>query len=136
MSEKEIIENNILIAKFMEYPNNGVFYSINVFNPETLNSRTHHEQQLHFQDSWEWIMPVIEKIESLGYSYERDTHYRINIGEKTFLRTDGKLVQYIVGNNNRDGLYKICVEFIKWNNNKNNEKTIDVVWGLINKKLN
>ncbi len=136
MNEKEIYENNILIAKFMEYPNNGVFYSINVFNPETLNSRTHHEQQLHFQDSWEWIMPVVEKIESIGYPYERDMYYRIDIGEETYLRKDGELSQYIVSSNDRDGLYKICIEFIKWYNSKNNENTIDVVSGLVNKKLN
>ena len=62
MTEQEIIDNNILIAEYMNYPRDRFFYTINVFNITTYNTRRHHREQLCFHLSWDWLIPVYSKI--------------------------------------------------------------------------
>lgn len=68
MTEQEILEGNILIAEFMGwevqkdiknlwYSNNG---SESISRPSSME----------FHSSWSWLMPVVEKIESLGYKFQ------------------------------------------------------------------
>jgi len=57
-------ENNKLIAEFMGvvfhddenqyYDNNGLYIG----------------EELHYHTSWDWLMPVVEKIESLDYDFQ------------------------------------------------------------------
>ena len=72
-----------------------------------------HERDLKFHKDWNWLMEVVEKIESLGYS--------VNISSS---------MVYINGDNSRivssfnigfkitkiEAVYNACVEFIKWYN--------------------
>lgn len=73
MEAKEIIEGNKLIAEFMgwhyrkfEVSNLEQFqirirwYTLN--DPDNLTGKG-----IIFQSSWDWLMPVVEKIESLGF---------------------------------------------------------------------
>ena len=75
--------------------------------------------ELLFHTSWEWLMPVVEKIEGIGYCVEiattligiRDTQHN-----KDF---------YIVGINinhatKLEATYKAVVQFIEWYNKTNN----------------
>lgn len=73
---------------------------------------------LEFHKSWDWLMPVIEKIESLGYFvminkwtsvYEDEK--RRTIGDLNFLINKEK-------GSKIENTYKAVVEFIKWYNNK------------------
>ncbi len=72
MTEKEIIEGNKLIALFdgfeflndnSEFCPNGYF----VMNSEEGHNNMHHPEELNYHKSYDWLMPVVEKIESLGY---------------------------------------------------------------------
>ena len=60
------MENNKLIAEFMDYPSNDIW-------------RTNTENKLmsEYHKSWDWLMPVVEKIESLDlkeYGYQWEGH--------------------------------------------------------------
>lgn len=78
MTKKEIIKGNKLIAKFMGIniltsygDKKGPYgyaqkYTLN-FNDE------YYDSTLHFEESWDWLMPVINKIENIsrkGYTYD------------------------------------------------------------------
>lgn len=52
---------NILIAEFMV----GVVKKN--YNGFEIDGKPYHETQLKYHSSWDWLMPVIEKIESLDY---------------------------------------------------------------------
>ena len=58
------METNKIIAVFMgveSYP----FRNHTMFIFDEDNHRT--EIDLHYHDSWDWLMPVVEKIESMGF---------------------------------------------------------------------
>ena len=57
-------DNNILIAEFMGLERLS----------DATNSMYHHEgdfigRNLEYHTSWDWLMPVVQKIESLGYVF-------------------------------------------------------------------
>lgn len=59
--KNDIIENNKLIAEFM-----GIKDSENRYSHES--SEYYFEAcELLFHYSWDWLMPVVEKVESMGY---------------------------------------------------------------------
>ena len=101
----ETIENNKLIAEFME---------INTSIP-------HDRQHIYLYDiSWDWLMPVVEKIESLPlindagicvlieHSYCRI--YLDNWGEYT------TVAENATKKNKLSAVYLSVIEFIKWYN--------------------
>jgi len=67
--------------------------------------------------SWDWLMPVVEKIESLGYSYDRinaDIFINTQKGENVIPNPmDGNIMTML------QKTYKAVVEFITWYNEKN-----------------
>lgn len=94
--------------------------------------------ELEYHKSWDWLMPVLEKIESIEESYDRE-HLAIKIGysydtscSKNHNLNDGTWSGYmsllrnghtfitVIGNSRREAIYKTIVEFIKF---YNNEKT-------------
>lgn len=62
--EKEIIEKNRLIAEFMGAKVNGP--CVNYPQPH-FKIKLWSDTELEYHTSWDWLMPVVEKIESLGY---------------------------------------------------------------------
>ena len=116
-TNKEIAQNNEIIAVFMGrvIPEDKLeFYDE---NPTT-----------HFYNSnWNWLMEVVEKIESLGY--------RTLTENECFMITKSKLSSFDVrskddyntifsdnyeinhyGGSKKENVYNACVEFIKWYN--------------------
>ena len=66
-------------------------------------------EPLLFHKSWDWLMPVVEKIESMGYSVKIIEDWCEIIGEDYDKVADfggGKLIS----------VYAAIVEFIKWYN--------------------
>ena len=65
------MKDNKLIAEFMGFQktNIGWYDSEETMPPlsNTYDSNTFDEHELAFHKSWDWLMPVVEKIESLGY---------------------------------------------------------------------
>jgi hypothetical protein len=58
----ENLENNKLIAEFMGY-NSYEYRGHTMFIFDEDNHRT--ELDLHYHTSWDWIMPVVEKVEQV-----------------------------------------------------------------------
>lgn len=73
MDKQEIIEGNCMIGLFMGakpyFLNNNVLIFPMFENPAQSGNLTtaHRADELKYNYSWDWLMPVVEKIESLGY---------------------------------------------------------------------
>lgn len=65
MTEEQILEGNILIAKFMGYIDNGdPEYLI---HPETNYDHSVNDPECFlYHKSWNWLMPVIDKINDIN----------------------------------------------------------------------
>jgi len=92
----DIAANNKLIAEFMGYEQYK-FRSYTMFVFEEDNHRT--EIDLHYHSSWDWLMPVVEKIYSLELDIELVLVVRDNLAEA-----------------NIEDTYQAVVEFINWHN--------------------
>ena len=91
-------DNNKLIAEFMGSNLNGL-------------ESWQYEEELQYHTSWDWLMPVVDKIEKLGYSYDR-------INADVFINTqEGKnIIPNPMDYNTMTMLektYQAVVEFIK-----------------------
>ncbi len=96
MKEKEIINSNKLIAEFM-----GKNTNLRFIDP------------YGYHCSWDWIMPVVEKIESIGYPVTINCHKScyINITSK-----DASHIMVDFAETKIEAVYNAVVEFIKWFN--------------------
>jgi hypothetical protein len=123
-----ITENNRLIAEFLEFQSTTLGWFDNeehLINVETDNTF----DDLKFHKDWNWLMVVIEKIESVK-SYDRDvfgTEVKIYKDKCTIksehYNTKGVVYskeQYFDGirqeKSKIESTYTLCVDFIKWYN--------------------
>ena len=110
------IENNKLIAEFL---------SVKIHPCETIENfkflpmeerglyNGYFIDELNYHEDWNWLMEVVEKIESLGYRIEIVKHIcRIYLSNKETI---------IISENTPkiEAVYNAVVEFIKWYNNQN-----------------
>lgn len=104
MKRKEITESNKIIAKFMI--------------GEQLKSFANTEDVLKsgfkYHSDWNYLMAVVEKIESLGYCVKITTGM-IAIKEWLSL-SDSANIEY--SGSKLHTVYNSCVQFIKWHNEK------------------
>ena len=108
MTRKEVIEGNKLIAEFITIGVNTETGWLHFRHPEITAAPSDYEYY-RFEESWDWLIPVINKIYDLSeyyiYKYETQTFYSeggIEINTKYIEET-----------------YKDVVEFIEWfNSNK------------------
>ena len=120
-------ETNIMIAEFMGWKN-----SLEKKNPEYC--RWYHPsdlgimffpEQLIFDSSWDWLMPVVEKIEQ----------FEFNDGDKAFVKSFGENKVRInrfslhMEETKLASMYEAVLEFIEWYN-------MQVVGGAIKKGEN
>lgn len=64
MTEKDITIGNLLIAKFMDnWTDTGLEPAFHVHN-----HKGYELHELQFHTSWDWLIPVVEKIGSTDYS--------------------------------------------------------------------
>ena len=70
-----------------------------------------------YSKSWDWLMPVVEKINSTG-------RFEVNIGYGHCNITDGedKLTLSLQGKSTFNAIYKAVVEFINYYNRENDNK--------------
>ena len=77
-----------------------------------------HERDLKFHKDWNWLMEVVEKIESIGFTFETKKNWaRITRkGENIILRWEEDKTKI-------EAVYNACIEFIKcYNENSAKEK--------------
>lgn len=101
MTQDEIIEGNKLLTMF-ELPDDEFTYTEKGWG----NSVLYHK-------SWDWLMCVVEKIESLGYDFIISN---TNVG--VWRKGDFKMINESdnKANTKIEAAYTACVNFIKWYN--------------------
>jgi len=128
------MENNKLIAEFMgvnptilgdeiTYEMYGV---IDCIEDGVDEQHFFLEEQLLFHTSWDWLMPVVEKIESFQDGEDGDSMrgnlYNFRIEQYFVYILDGESMDVIIemnGDSKIDATYKAVVEFInEYNKNK------------------
>lgn len=115
-TEESVIEsNNKLIAEFIGLPYiDGVYensYAVMTLFPPLDYSRN--LSGLEFDFSWDWLMPVVEKIEKT-----HEVHVSANLCVIFGISEDFQKFQRIRIENNSKirSVYLACVELIKWYN--------------------
>ena len=111
-------ENNKLIAEFM-----GLNLHQGVWRKSTLATERKicKEDALKYHDDWNWLMVVVEKIESIEYGiYQVDILQEgCKILERCRLLIDNRVGKLESDTTKIESVYLACVEFIKWYNNQN-----------------
>lgn len=132
LSPNEILKNNKLIAEFMEFEkyhikdkNDGylVVLKKGYIPMETCVAK------LQFHSSWDWLMPVVEKIEDLDYNELVSHTYSIEItgnGSTAYKNICPKgesniIYRFNLRNNRLKCTWIVIIEFIKWYNNQKTE---------------
>jgi hypothetical protein len=108
MKNKEIIEGNKLIAEFMGVGKEYKFKNILATD---------------YHNSWDWLMPVVDKISSLGYTVVIEFHQNpelcnISIQDNEtyeYIANDCEDFDYTIDSNIHMVWFEI-VNFIKWYN--------------------
>lgn len=116
------MENNKLIAEFMgysqphpDYPTTTYWYKQGK-EPLTI---------LSFDSDWNWLMGVVDKIESLGFVTEISGNIErsfalIGIANSNIsISRVGYGVEFM---NKKDATYRAVIEFITWYNEQNKQK--------------
>lgn len=113
--EKAIIEGNRLIAEFMGASFDDLGNVSFVMPADGIGLAGCGQHAIKYHSSWDWLMPVVEKIEKLGYGF-------VIIGEQTEIYTnyDGQLFVED-GETKIESVWKVVISFIKWYN-QNKEK--------------
>ncbi len=110
-------EKNIVIAEFMGFEIKNKINYVPSSLPNCMKNAEHlkvdKSENLPFHNDWNWLMQVVEKIESLGYRVTIVRHIcRIDLTEesKLIISEDIKKIEAV---------YTACLEFIKWYNKQN-----------------
>ena len=122
---ENIIENNKLIAEFMgiDFMNNNIF--INRLPKDFL---TYSDNYRCFHNAWDWLMPVVEKIETISEFDKLPEFFIMYDNREEFkgwywsIEIPKKFNKECYKHNNREktkieAYYNSCIEFIKWYNN-------------------
>jgi len=109
MKESEVIEGNKLIAEFMGWK---------CSNNEDRWTQPDHSKVtgLYFHGSWDWLIPVVEKIENLR---EIRDFVISSVGCSILSHGFKSFISYDECDSKISAVYKSVVEFIKWHNSQN-----------------
>lgn len=118
LTKEEILEGNKLIAVFMgDYFDTGLEPSYYIrYNKE------YKLEDSQFHCSWDWIMPVVDKINGMGkaYSFAIFKSYvslTVEKGGKVFQDYSFAYSEYITQTQTgKEAAFKLLVKFVKWEN--------------------
>lgn len=106
---EDITKNNKLIAEFLGHTRTGDTYNIPNEHPYL------HQEYLKYHKSWDWLMPVVEKIEKV-----KGAHVIITTGTLCEIFHFGKLISRSnCAGSKIEGVYQAVIGFI---NNQNTLK--------------
>ena len=123
------IENNKIIAEFMGYKvDTDLYGGIPVNGMKTITSTS---DCLKFHKDWNWLMEVVEKIETLTDFNNSPEFFIMYDNREEFkgwywsIEVPKKFSKECSKDNSREGtkieaVYNACVEFIKWYNEQKN----------------
>ena len=108
MEPEKIIENNILIVEFM---GGGYTDKIKPFYDSRYVETEYGVENIKdvkYHKDWNWLMPVVEKIETLGYCFTIGTKYawirKSKINSDIFIRKES--------DTKFSAIYQAIIEFI------------------------
>ena len=101
MKKEEITQNNKLIAEFIEFPTKLTCKNVNA--------------TMKYHSSWDWLMPIIEKSEGLGFEVLIG---RISCNINKILDRNNPISGFCCGDisKKREIVYDTVIEFINWYN--------------------
>lgn len=126
MTQEQIIEGNKLIAEFMgAVVNNYTLGEYEMYGIVSCLEDGENEQhffipnEMLFHYSWDWLMPVVDKIESIIFN--KDNSFNVTIGSTNFCviqDSNGEVYESIEDYRESKLLttYVAITEFIKWYN--------------------
>ena len=119
---KNIIEKNKIIAEFLNLTSQVIFEQVFAVC-ENGKTNFYKKDELKFHSDWNWLMEVVEKIESIEYGiYQVDILQEgCKILERCRLLIDNRVGKLESDTTKIESVYLACVEFIKWYNNKNKD---------------
>ena len=109
--------NNKLIAEFMDLEMEVSNKGITEYYHREFDSGEWYEAEDLPYDEWNWLMPVVEKIELLGYTFEKNFQPIDKDWQCLIVKGNDILYQEF----NTDSLiawHYVVIEFIKWYNNQ------------------
>lgn len=117
---KTVYESNQLIAEFMELePSKEVMNSSKMYyhikGYQRHNSLIAHAEEFEYHSSWDWLMPVVEKIENQGVIVEiwlclaKSCRITTTGFKKPTIRVSNTESNYTI-----EAVYDAVVEYIKW----------------------
>ena len=98
---KNTTENNKLLAEFLGFE---------------LTTNKGLKQLPKFHSDWNWLMQVVEKIESLGYNIDT---MKYQSSQFCGIYRDGKIIYTNYCETKIEAVYNACLEFVKWYNKNN-----------------
>ena len=118
MDRREINKGNKLIAKFMDF----IELDCKFYCKFNFIETTTFPALMSFNKSWDWIMPVVERIQLLGFNIEISNNY-VHIYDISTYSEITEDVESIYLSLSPDiplilNLYEGIVTFIKWFNKK------------------
>ena len=122
MKKSQVNEGNKLIAEFMVgnpyISKAGVYVNRKVF---IVSGREYLTDRLEYHSSWDWLMPVVEKIEKIVMPEnslpEGNPEYKLSVRiEDTQCRIEGIFVRK--SDTKISATLIAVVEFIEWHNQK------------------
>ena len=132
---ENITENNKLIAEFLDWEFDDLSETFetpflklvdpNAFGDEQYSCKLQ-DFELEFHSDWNWLMRVVEKIES--FVFNENNSFNVTIGATNYCviqDSNGEFYDGVEdsGETKLLTVYNACVKFIKWYNeqNKNSE---------------
>ena len=107
MTEQEILDSNKIIAEFMgakpckQHPNTQLFLTIK----NNKNPSLQYWHLLKYHKSWDWLIPVIDKIHSSNYYVD---YYLSELGQfNNGIHINTKIIEVS---------FNVFVKYIKWYN--------------------
>lgn len=113
LNQYSIYYNNRLIAEFMEFPKQSdavddrttAYYIGNIIKANNINNQNEddvfHPDDMMFHSSWDWLMPVAEKIYDVGsFDNELVLLIRDSVAELNLKNTFESIIDYLKNQNN------------------------------------
>ncbi len=118
--KKTIGEKNRMFAEFMEVEKHIDMTGANRWRHSSNLSVWVFDIGLEYCQSWEWLMPVIEKIESLNFTSE-SAYLPLNTHRFWFFSAGAKVVEGR-GDTKFKAHLDAAVKFIEWYNKQQNKQ--------------
>lgn len=110
MEQESIIENNKTIAEFM-----GVKTKVYSDTPTVtywdFNGFMKKESDMKYHTSWDWLMPVVEKIRTIGFKFIIGDSNRVTVYNKDYDWRNGSTSDSMI-----ECVWHGCAQFIQWYN--------------------